>query len=134
MCRLEGRSRLCVEQVCFAKAPQGILCYTRTLSPRLLCGGTGETRGLQAHVPGLGPTLAWWFLGDCETDGLRIVLVKGEGWSTWLTWGPHFRVGRANATPRQHRGGVGLENTKLGADQSPRLVARVLTSLLEGQW
>ena len=55
---------------------------------------------------------AWWFLGDCETEDVRMVSWgKGGRCSTWLLWSPHFGVRRANARQTwDHTVGVfGLE-------------------------
>ena len=74
MCRLEGMNHLCVEQLCFAKAPQEVLSFSSTLSPKLLCGDTEEIKGLHSPCARL-----WTRLGglvvplDNETVGLRIV-------------------------------------------------------------
>ena len=60
MCRLEGKSHLCVEQVYLTKAPQEILSYTSTLSPKLPCGGTGETKGLDSPFASLEGLVVSW--------------------------------------------------------------------------
>lgn len=102
----------------FAKAPQGILCYTSTLSPRLLCGGTGETRGLHSPCARLGTSLglvvSWWLWDrgpeNCElVEGGRLVHMayleptfqgqKGKCHPQTAPWG--CWLGEASASHRE---------------------------------
>ena len=119
----------------FAKAPQGILCYTSTLSPRLLCGGTGETRGLHKPI-----CQAW----DQPWPGGFSVTLRQRAWELWV--GRRGRAGPRGLPGAQISGSEGQmpppDSTMgvlawtcfwpQGADQSPWLVASVLASLLQG--
>lgn len=83
---------------------------------------------------------AWWFLGNCETEDVRMVSWwkwgGGGRCSTWLLWSPHFGVRRANAR-HAWESTMGVlawrrSSWPRGASSHLRLVASVFTGLLEG--
>ena len=55
------------------KLPRGFCATPAPSLPGCFVEVRGKPGAFTAHVPGLGPALAWWFLGDFETEGLRIV-------------------------------------------------------------
>ena len=69
-----------------------------------------------AHVPSLGPALgAWWSLGDCETEGLRIVrLVEGGGLVKLDYLEPTFQGQKGKCHPQTAAWGCWLWDASAG--------------------
>ena len=93
------------------KLPRG---FCTTPAPSL--PGCFKPGAFTAQVPGLGPALgAWWSLGDCETEGLRIVrLVEGGGLVKLAYLEPTFQGQKGKCHPQTAPWGCWLGDASAG--------------------